>query len=334
MEGVLNEHIVAVGVYYYDAINVSESRLRFRQKVDADGLIKWDDKGVRAVCGLVLGQGRALNQLLGTVVTKSDRCIAFPNALWKRVTPFRLVDPKRGGVLRSLAFLLVDPSVRIASTADVPPQQREWLEREMLSPVGALRCLPEVLVREVMAYVGGVTPQQARKHRERLVAERRAIVRELSARVTFMLPSPALEPDDGEDDDHDYSMRSAFERPLPSVAFPLPGVEDPWPSVEHHLPSVAFPLPGVEPGDGEDDDTDYSTFERPLPSVEHPLPGVEPGDGEKVGRALFRRPLPRVEPDDDPHRTNYYSEDDDERSVGSSDDEECSGYTPPPFLAI
>ena len=187
VEGILNEHIVAVGVYYYDATNISESLLHFRQTVDGGAYSQWDPVSFRAIFGL--REGRVLNQFLGAVQTKSDRCIVFPNALRRRVAPFHLLDPSRGGALRSLVFLLVDPAVRIPSTADVPPQQRAWLEREMLSSEGALRCLPEVLVREVMAYVGdGITPQEARTHREKLVGERRAIGRELSSRKAFQRP--------------------------------------------------------------------------------------------------------------------------------------------------
>ena len=210
VEGVHNEHIVAVGVYHYDASNISQSLIHFRQTIDGDAFNECDDECVRDVFGLVLRGGRSI-QLLGTVAAKSDRCIAFPNALWQRAAPFRLLDPKRGGVLRSLVFLLVDPSVRIASTADVPPQQPQWLEREMLSvsSVCGLRCLPEVLVREVMAYVGdGVALQEARTHRKRLVDERRAIGREVTSRV-FQIPLRMFELGDDEDedigDDYEYA---------------------------------------------------------------------------------------------------------------------------------
>ena len=178
VEGIHNEHIIAVGVYYYDASNVSEAQLHFRQEVCVSGLTAWDRESVRAIFGL--REGLALNQLLGTVATKSDRCIVFPNVLRHRLSPFHLLDPSRGGVLRSLVFLLVDPSVRIASTANVPPQQRAWVEREVLSSVRGLQCLPEVLVREVMDYVGGITPAQARAHRETLARVHESMSRKWS----------------------------------------------------------------------------------------------------------------------------------------------------------
>ena len=182
VEGGLNEHIVAVGVYYSDATNISEPELRFRSSVKEPIYDGSDDEAARAnITRSVFGLegGHKLVQSLGIVETKSDRCIAFPNFFHHCGTPVGLLDRSRSGVLRSLVFFLVDPSVRIASTADVPPQQPRWLEREMISSVPGLQCLPEVLVREVMAYVGGITPQQACTHRKALQTEHITIVRTL-----------------------------------------------------------------------------------------------------------------------------------------------------------
>ena len=184
VEGVRNEHIVAVGVYYYGATNISESLLHFRQAVEKPLFDVSDDEAMLEFTSMygLEERGCELNQLLGTVVAKSDRCVVFPNILHHRVSPFRLRDPSRSGVLRSLVFFLVDPIIRIASTADVPPQQLRWLEREMLSSVPGLQCLPEVLVREVMSYIGGVTPAQARTHRKTLQDEHRSMVSTLFRR--------------------------------------------------------------------------------------------------------------------------------------------------------
>ncbi len=65
----------------------------------------------------------ALNQTLGSASTPAGRCLAFPNVLQHRVSPFRLADPARPGHRKILAFFLVDPSETIVSTSDVPPQQ-------------------------------------------------------------------------------------------------------------------------------------------------------------------------------------------------------------------
>ena len=42
------------------------------------------------------------------------------------MSPFRLTDPTKPGHRRFIALWLVDPNVRIISTANVPPQQLNW----------------------------------------------------------------------------------------------------------------------------------------------------------------------------------------------------------------
>jgi hypothetical protein len=46
------------------------------------------------------------------------------------VAPFSLVDRTKPGHRRFLLLWLVDPHYRILSTANVPPQQREWWVEE------------------------------------------------------------------------------------------------------------------------------------------------------------------------------------------------------------
>jgi len=61
-----------------------------------------------------------------TIVNKwkqEDRCIVFPNFYQHRVAPFQLKNPNEIGQRKILIFFLVDPSIRILSTANVPPQQ-------------------------------------------------------------------------------------------------------------------------------------------------------------------------------------------------------------------
>ncbi len=88
----------------------------------------------------------------GALVTQEDRCIAFPNSMQHRVAPFRLIgeapgpastvksrstacaraDNTKPGIRKILVFFLVDPNaVDVPTTADVPPQQRAWFEREL-----------------------------------------------------------------------------------------------------------------------------------------------------------------------------------------------------------
>lgn len=74
-------------------------------------------------------------QNLGSLQCKAGRMLAFPNTLQHRVQPFKLVDPTRAGHRRFLVLWLVDPNYRIASTANVPPQQHDWLGPETIDKV-------------------------------------------------------------------------------------------------------------------------------------------------------------------------------------------------------
>lgn len=121
VEGMMNERIVSTGIYYWDSENTTESRLGFRAALDDPDYEQNDDNGLREVYGLE--NEDALNQVLGSASTPAGRCLAFPNVLQHRVDSFRLADPTRPGHRKILAFFLVDPSERIVSTSDVPPQQ-------------------------------------------------------------------------------------------------------------------------------------------------------------------------------------------------------------------
>ncbi|KRD06180.1 MULTISPECIES: DUF4246 domain-containing protein [unclassified Streptomyces] len=121
VEGMVNERIVSTGIYYWDSHNITESRLSFRAALDDPHYEQNDDNGLREVFGLE--DEDALNQVLGSASTPAGRCLAFPNILQHRVGSFRLTDPTLPGHRKILAFFLVDPSQRIVSTSDVPPQQ-------------------------------------------------------------------------------------------------------------------------------------------------------------------------------------------------------------------
>jgi hypothetical protein len=151
VEGMLNERIVSTCLYYWDNENITESRLSFRSAVDEPQYEQNDDNGMREVYGLE-NEG-PLNQELGSAATPEGRCLAFPNVLQHRVAPFRLADPTRPGHRKILAFFLVDPSQRIVSTSDVPPQQ-PW------------------------AATSTMTLEQAKQYREELMKERKFFVDE------------------------------------------------------------------------------------------------------------------------------------------------------------
>lgn len=151
VEGMVNERIVSTAIYYWDSHNITDSRLGFRTAIDEPDYEQNDDNGVAAVYGLETDD--ALNQELGAADTPAGRCLGFPNILQHRVSPFALADPTRPGHRKVVVFFLVDPSQRITSSSDVPPQQ-PWADTTTM------------------------TLDQAKAFREELMAERKYVVDE------------------------------------------------------------------------------------------------------------------------------------------------------------
>lgn len=149
VEGMMNERIVSTGIYYWDSENITESRLSFRAALDDPRYEQNDDNGLREVYGLE--DEDALNQALGSASTPAGRCLAFPNILQHRVGSFRLTDPTRPGHRKILAFFLVDPSERIVSTSDVPPQQ-PWAATSTMT-LGQAKHFREELMQERKFFV-------------------------------------------------------------------------------------------------------------------------------------------------------------------------------------
>lgn len=149
VEGMLNERIVATCIYYWDSENITESRLNFRAAVAQPNYEQNDHRGVAAVYGLT--NGASLQQELGSARSMAGRCLAFPNIYQHRVSPFRLQDPTRPGYRKILVFFLVDPSTRIVSTADIPPQQ-PWADTATMTLEEAKRYREE-LMRERKYFV-------------------------------------------------------------------------------------------------------------------------------------------------------------------------------------
>jgi hypothetical protein len=125
---VQNEHICATALYYYDCSNITESRLAFRQQSSTDEAHDMSyPQSVHGWLEEVFGcrNEEAAVQEVGSVLCKEGRLLAFPNILQHQVQPFELVDKTKKGHRKILALFLVDPGIRVISTANVPPQQRD-----------------------------------------------------------------------------------------------------------------------------------------------------------------------------------------------------------------
>ncbi|KAF2734477.1 hypothetical protein EJ04DRAFT_466559 [Polyplosphaeria fusca] len=132
IEGQMNEHICGTALYYLDSENITSSNLSFRMQTSAylsDEIHVGQDcfHYLEQIYGTGLG-GRSdpCLQNYGSVETRAGRLLAFPNVFQHRVSPFRLEDPTKPGYRRFIALWLVDPTQRIISTANVPPQQMSW----------------------------------------------------------------------------------------------------------------------------------------------------------------------------------------------------------------
>jgi hypothetical protein len=134
VEGQMNEKICATALYYVDSENITDNSLSFRMQTSAD---MNDDRGyyvgqyayqwLEAVYGTSLGSGNSpCLQNYGNVQTRQGRLLAFPNVFQHRVSPFELINPTKPGHRRFIALWLVDPTKRIISTANIPPQQMTW----------------------------------------------------------------------------------------------------------------------------------------------------------------------------------------------------------------
>lgn len=81
--------------------------------------------------------GDAAVQNTGKIRANIGRLIMYPSTIQSRLGPFTLKDKSKPGFARGLAIYLVDPNIRIISTAHVPPQRIDWTHE--LQDLGAFR---------------------------------------------------------------------------------------------------------------------------------------------------------------------------------------------------
>ena len=180
IEGMLNEHIVATAIYYYDVENVTDSRLRLRQEAWLDSSEMSYRQGDHGPLAVVFGMNtlndEAAVQELGAIVTKADRLLVFPNTLQHKVEPFELADRSKPGHRRFLVLWLVDPHYRIMSTANVPPQQTEWVQGAVAD--ADLVTLPQELQDMVSGFATNnlTSLEDAKAYRLELMKERTLMV--------------------------------------------------------------------------------------------------------------------------------------------------------------
>ncbi|KAK6498272.1 hypothetical protein TWF506_004511 [Arthrobotrys conoides] len=181
-EGQLNDHIVATSIYYYSNENITPSSLKFRQEVNAEDAIEWpysqnEHEFMNPLFGI--SNEEAAVQDIGEIDTKQGRLLTFPNTLQHQVQPFKLEDPTKPGHRKILAIFLVDPHTRVISTANVPPQRKDWWEEVLNTDSGKrLNRLPQELRDMIVDSVDDfpIDMETAKKMRVELMGERKTYV--------------------------------------------------------------------------------------------------------------------------------------------------------------
>ncbi|KAI5781596.1 hypothetical protein EDC01DRAFT_619521 [Geopyxis carbonaria] len=120
-----NEHICASANYYLSDENVTTGELNFSHEGLLNrrlvcmkpslyyyewGMEEWSDGG----------------QTLAPALSVPGRLVTFPNNMRHYAGPFQLCDKTRPGHRTVVQLHLVDPTRPVLSTANVPPQQRDW----------------------------------------------------------------------------------------------------------------------------------------------------------------------------------------------------------------
>jgi len=163
---------------------ITESRLAFRQQVSHDATVDIGyEQDHHEWLEVVFGchpNGPGV-QIVGDVVCKEGRLLTFPNILQHRVSPFSLADPTKPGHRKILALFLVDPSIRVISTANIPPQRHDWWTEE-LTRLSALGKLPLELQYQVMKEADfPIQMEEAKNLRGELMEERKTFVQDQQA---------------------------------------------------------------------------------------------------------------------------------------------------------
>ncbi|EAW12426.1 DUF4246 domain-containing protein [Aspergillus clavatus NRRL 1] len=176
--GMLNEHIVATAVYYYDVNNISGANISFEQEavidnnsfnVENEDFINkvWDIPDCDVPEDDEPWQFPQALQTLGAITISSGQFLAWPNTLRSKAESFSLEDSSRPGHLRFVTLCLVDPHYQICSIKNVPPQRRDWAA----TPSGGSTENGDGTF---------MTPEQAQEMRERTTSERRSATEKLN----------------------------------------------------------------------------------------------------------------------------------------------------------
>jgi hypothetical protein len=134
VEGMSHEHIIATCVYILDRDAALEGgNLSFKRAytLEEAGRLFWNiDQSRPAAIGSIVDEGTVP---VGSVETPAGRIIVFPNSHIHKLSKLSVAAGAAEARRRVIVFWVVDPSVTIPSTREVPPQQGVLPHEEALA---------------------------------------------------------------------------------------------------------------------------------------------------------------------------------------------------------
>jgi len=165
------EQIVAIGEYYFDIDNITDSKLNFRNMVNNPTKISNYEYQISSA--QTYGQDAyEIFQNVGHMDTVKNRCICYPNIFQYQYDSFKLKNTLKSGHRRVLIFYLVDPFHKITSTINIFPQQYAWLSYEL----HRIKKLNKNVISVILSFLPVIKLSDARKHQARLIKERKIII--------------------------------------------------------------------------------------------------------------------------------------------------------------
>lgn len=123
-----NEHICASALYFFEMNNIESIHMEYRQISDTSvfqdvNYERGDTIWLEEIFGLK--HDKPPVQEVGYIDCPQGRMVTWPNTLQHNII-FKLKDKEIAGHVHTVNFMLVDPNIRIISTANVPPQRLDW----------------------------------------------------------------------------------------------------------------------------------------------------------------------------------------------------------------
>ena len=124
-----------------------------------------------------LEDGEPAIQALGGVLVREGRLITYPNAFQNRMLSVRLADSSKPGHRKYILLYLVDPNIKIVSTANVPPQQKAWWKGTLVGGSSRFGTLPAETFEQIISSVEDfpISMEDAKEIKEEMEEERKAL---------------------------------------------------------------------------------------------------------------------------------------------------------------